>query len=298
MSRRLPPLAWLRAFEAAARRLSFTAAAEELGVTQSAISQQIRSLEQQLQVALFLRKPRSLSLSEAGRKLLPQVEEGLRLLTDAVAAYPTTRAGPGERLTITCNSAFASGWLAPNLPDFLAQHPEMSVTITTAMWPDEYHMAVSDLEIRFLLAKGAEADMELLSGEAVMPVCSPALAATFDSPSALWRGARLIYSQNLSVGWSTWASRQGITEPPGQAGLSLVSFLLAFDLARTGNGVALGARLVAGDLLRSGELVPALPGPDLVLEEAYFLRLNQPQKPAAQAFRTWIMERLQPLDSA
>ncbi|GAB5469679.1 MAG: transcriptional regulator GcvA [Rhodospirillales bacterium] len=293
MSGRLPPLAWLRSFEAAARHLSFTVAAEELGVTQSAISQQIRGLEQHLKVTLFLRKPRGLGLSEAGRNLLPQVEEGLRLLGEALAPYRSGR--DRRRLSLTCNSALATCWLARHLPDFSSRHPDLALSVTTALWPDEYLIAPSDVEIRFLADKTGDPALEFLSHEALFPACAPARAAALEDPARLWREATLIHSQGLSRGWSDWAAARGLSGPPGRAGLYLVSFVLGYELACQGNGVALASRLLAGGLLAEGRLADLSSGRDLPLSEAYYLRLSDPNNSQAQAFRAWLLERLAPL---
>ncbi|MGI9435393.1 MAG: LysR family transcriptional regulator, partial [Geminicoccaceae bacterium] len=147
MARALPPLTWFRSFEAAARHLSFTAAADELGLTQSAISQQVRSLEMRLGVELFQRQHRGLSLTDDGRKLQPRVGSALDSLAQATASYEigSTR----DLLTIATSISVAQWIIAPHLKDFLADHTGLRVRMLSTIWPDDFKALPADVEVRF-----------------------------------------------------------------------------------------------------------------------------------------------------
>jgi len=183
--RRLPPLSALRAFEAAARRLSFKDAADELGLTPTAISHHVRLLEDHCGVKLFRRRPRPLALTPAGEKLLP----GLRSGFDAFAAALSSIGGSenGAPLRITSTNAFASRWLAPRLGGWRASHPDVPLSVIGTdriVGPDE-----ADLAIRYARAPPPRSERELFR-DRHYPVCSPGLLAgggPVASPSNLAR---------------------------------------------------------------------------------------------------------------
>ena len=134
----LPPLNWLRAFEASARLLSFTAAASELNMTQSAVSQQIKSLEQHVGRPLFLRFPRAIQLTDTGHAYLPVVQEAFSTLVTGTRMV--TGGDRGQVLTVQSNLAFSVFWLAPRLGSLLDKHPWLKLNITTATWEPEGHI--------------------------------------------------------------------------------------------------------------------------------------------------------------
>ena len=135
MAKSLPPLTWFRSFEAAARNLSFTAAAEEIGLTQSAVSQQVKSLELRLRVPLFVRQARGLMLTDDGRRLLPEISAALDALAGAANRF---EAGPVENLLTVATSVSVAQWvIAPRLPDFTARHPNIRLRLLSAIWPDD-----------------------------------------------------------------------------------------------------------------------------------------------------------------
>src|SRR5690554_3512253 len=143
----LPHLAWLRAFEATARHMSFTLAAQELGLTQSAVSQHVRNLELFLGRDLFIRRTRALDLTEAGGNYLPTVREAFDMLTQGTrSVFGDTRS---NSLIVQCNLGFALFWLTPRLQDFQTQHPGIALNIVTPIWDPERNTDTSALEIRF-----------------------------------------------------------------------------------------------------------------------------------------------------
>ena len=143
----LPPLSWFRAFECAARHLSFTLAAQELNLTQSAISQHIRSLEHRFGCALFIRKHRGIALTDQGRRLLPEVANAINILRSASETLET----PADKrlLTISVSTSLAQWYLAPRLKNFAANHPDLGLRIISKVWPDEFTGSNADVEIRF-----------------------------------------------------------------------------------------------------------------------------------------------------
>ena len=174
MAKSLPPLTWFRSFEAAARHLSFTAAAEEIGMTQSAVSQQVKSLEMRLRVPLFVRQPRGLALTDHGRRLLPEVGAPLEALAAATARF---EAGPGTDLLTVATSVSVAQWvIAPHLPDFTARHPEIRARFLSAIWPDDFQSARADVEIRFGSLKQVGSDAELLLPNRLVALKSPGLS--------------------------------------------------------------------------------------------------------------------------
>ncbi len=274
MSKSLPPLTWFRSFEAAARTLSFTAAAEEIGLTQSAVSQQVKSLELRLGVPLFVRRPRGLALTDDGRKLLPQVGKALETLA---AAAETLEAGPKRNLLTVATSVSVAQWLiSPNLPAFAASHPECRIRLLSAVWPDDFHTARADVEIRFGSQKQVGKDAEMLLPNDLIAVKSPTLHGTPDT-------LPLIETVGTSAGWRNWRFDTGGSRQPS---LYSDTFGMALQMAAHGNGAALVSRLITGHAIATGLVARAHPG-SIPSQEGYFLSVRE-DIPSAAAFRTWL----------
>ena len=290
MARPLPPLNWFRAFECAARHLSFTGAAEELNLTQSAVSQNVRALETRLGKVLFQRKARGLALTDAGRQLLPYVSGALSDLSQGTAIFDPLRSD--EVLTIACSTSFSLLWLAPRLAAFRQAEPSLDIRITSTLWPDDYLHSQADVQIRFgseeLVGEGA---LRLVK-DSVGPFCAPGLAEDPMTWSKLSAGP-LIQTVGTSDTWQTWARDAGLAPPPGIA-LSVDSFGMALALAQSGVGVALGSRFLGMALVRKGllaiPLVDAAPAID-----TYFIALREgfPKNHFAQIFRDWIFAEIE-----
>lgn len=276
MTRALPPLGWFRAFEAAARRLSFTAAAEELGLTQSAISQQVRLLEDRLEVVLFQRKPRGLAITDDGRRLLPKVTAALGQLAEATAEFET---GSSERLLTVAASVSVLQWIiAPRLAEFAALHPDVRIRLLSTVWPDDFRAPLADVEIRFgseaLVGQGAER----LLPDTLIAVADPSLAQG-------WHDAPLIETVGTSGAWQDWAraAMPGFAPAPT---LFVDSYGAALDLAVNGAGVALCSSLLSAGPLREERLVQVHPAA-LFGKEGYFLA-QRSEKDSAVAFAGWV----------
>lgn len=282
MNPRLPPLAWFRAFEAAARCLSFTGAAAELGLTQSAISQHVRSLELRFGVALFERKPRGLALSDEGRRMLPEVSRAIGVLAAVSSSYEHRPVG--QAITVATSVSFAQWYLAPGLADFRAAHPDLSVRLINTTWPDEYHRPIADVEIRF----GAEAfvgkSATRLEPDGLIVVAAPSLKATPDSLGQ----HPLIEAVGTSDGWSYWANTTEI-EMPKKPDLLVDSHGLAVDLSRQGAGIALTSALIAAPCLAQGTL-QQLDLPSVPANDGYFLAVGAAEKEDALIFASWIQD--------
>lgn len=290
LSRRLPPLGWLRAFEAAARHGSFVAAADELGVTPSAISQQVRSLEQHLGRLLFHRLPRGLRLAEGGQSYLPLLSNILERLAAGTEEIFGRRAG--GRLVIRATVAFAALWLAPRLARFRAAHPGIELRLTSSIWSAEFPDPGIDLEIRFGTGDWPGLAAERLTWDHVFPVCSAALAAgppRLAQPRELTRHT-LLHTIGFREGWPQWleaAGAGGRVDP--HAGPEFDTAVMAIDLALRGAGVAMGRSCFVDHLLRSGRLVAPF-RLRLATEEAFYLAApaGQADTEAARAFRGWL----------
>ena len=282
----LPPLVWLRAFEAAARHLSFTDAAIELNLTQAAVSKHVKSLELHLRQPLFIRGPRSLQISKSGEAYLPKVRDAFeRLSVGTREVFGGRRA---QELTLRCAVSFAVNWLAPHLPDFLAKHPGMDIKIISSVWNAEPAPDVYDLDIQYGTGKWRGMQSHRLSWETITPLCAPSIARQLNRPDDL-ETHRLIHVLGYQEGWGTWLQAAGAKSVnPGQ-GLKFDTSLMAFELASQGGGVALGRHSLSSRARAAGRLVAPF---DLhvPIDEAFYLL--QPREsdihPDASLFIEWL----------
>ncbi|MEQ3710127.1 MAG: LysR family transcriptional regulator [Tateyamaria sp.] len=278
MAKSLPPLTWFRAFEAAARQLSFTAAAQELGMTQSAVSQHVKALETRLGVTLFLRRARGLSLTDEGRTLLPQVGSALETLADAARGF---EAGPSKNLLTIASSVSVAEWvIAPHLAEFKARMPDLRLRFVGTIWPDDYKTVRADVEIPFGSRSQVGRAGVMLEPGGLIALKAPVLQGPLED-------LPLIESVGTSDGWSKWREVVG---PVLQPEIFVDSYGAALHMAAQGNGVALVSALLAQNALSSGQLVRASTA-SLQSTEGYFLRIT-PDVPGAEAFRDWLLERL------
>lgn len=251
----LPPLTWFRSFESAARQLSFTAAAHELGLTQSAISQQVRLLELKFGCVLFLRKSRGLELTDEGRRLLPMVSQAIGTLKAAAENFD--RGTSTNALTIATSVSIAQWYIVPNLKRFHEANPGISVRMMTKVWPDEFLGTGVDVEIRFDSLKSLKKNSRILGLNQVVLVASPQLTR-YSSPDALNSEAILEFPLIQAVGtadtWQTWADNNQINKRIAPEFL-VDSHGLAIDLARSGTGIALTSSTIAAPCLNDGSLV-------------------------------------------
>ncbi len=285
MQKSLPPLGWLRTFEAAARHLSFTGAARDLNMTQSAVSQQIKSLEGHLGQPLFLRRPKALELTEAGITYLPVVREAFRTLVRGTQAVTGAQQ---NAVQVQCNISFAVNWLAPRLPAFQAKHPDVQLNIFTELWEPREMAEGAAVEIRFSLRPADTVRTELLRQEYYYPVCAPGFPVTLDT----LQEQPLFDCSNLLSNWPSWAEEQGLTlEKP--AITYATTYLFCLSAAMAGGGLCLAHDAIALRLIEQGLLVAPFDH-RAPMPEAYYLLLSPQaeETPGAVAFANWIRREI------
>jgi LysR family glycine cleavage system transcriptional activator len=294
MARRLPPLNSLRAFEAAARHLSFTRAAEELHVTPAAISHQIKALEAHLGVKLFRRLNRAVLLTDAGQACVSGLSEAFDRMAAALERLRAREcAGP---LTVSTSPAFAAKWLVPRLERFQERCPEVDVRVSAAMRLVDFAREDVDVAIRYGPGRYPGLLAELLLTNEVVPVCAPALLG---SPRPLrvpqdLRHHTLLHddtptSDGAYPNWAMWLRAAGVEGVDASRGPRFDYAGLAFEAAAVGRGVALALSTIAAGDLAAGRLVRpfavAVPTPF-----AYFMVCPEAlaARPKVEAFRCWL----------
>ncbi|MGY0218722.1 LysR substrate-binding domain-containing protein [Endozoicomonadaceae bacterium StTr2] len=288
MKKRLPPLNWLRSFEASARSLSFTHAAGELNLTQAAVSQQVKGLEAQLGVALFTRLPRGLALTEAGLAYLPVVHEAIGRL--AVATEELFGQGRDRLLTVRVNLVFFTTWLAPRMARFRQQFPDIGIRFTSNIWAADQDRE-ADLDIRYGKGSWPELKADRLTYDELFPVCSPGLAAVMpDSPAGL-SDHTLLHVIGYEEGWGYWFKQTGYSFEEKTPGLQFDTLITALEIARYGQGLALGRTSLVKGMIGSGELVAPF-SERVKTSEAFYLTYPSHQylHPKAEVFRRWLLQ--------
>lgn len=260
----LPTLDFLKGFDAAARHLSFTRAAEEMFLTQSALSRQIKSLEEEIGVALFERRPRELKLTPAGEALQRTAHAVLAEVEQAVVALRAR--GAVQRLTISTTVAFASLWLIPRLPRFRAAHPNVEVFVSAENRVIDLERGRVDFVVRYTADEQAPPGAVRLFGERLFPVASPRLAKTrppLRRPQDLSRHVLLHLEDPLGrvpwVNWPTWFASNGVAELTPAGNLRFSQYDLLVQAALDGQGVALGRSPLIDHWLAAGKLVAPFP---------------------------------------
>jgi LysR family glycine cleavage system transcriptional activator len=275
-SRPLPSLDFFKGFEAAARHLSFTRAAEELFVTQSAISRQIQALEEQLGVELFVRRNRGLALTPAGEQMFRAAASALRTLWDM--AERIAPAGAQRLVTVTSSMAFCSLWLIPRLSAFRRIHPDVDVRISANNQVLDLDRERIDLAIRYCPLAGAPVGSMRMFGEEIVPVCSRALLKDRSRPlksAADLRNHVLLHFDDPErsipwLAWSVWLESAGLADLRPAGSLRFSHYDQVINAALSGQGVALGRRPLIRGFVADGTLVTPFPvGP--VTDRAYFI---------------------------
>lgn len=287
MPRRLPPAQALHAFEAAARHMSFTEAARELGITQAAVSQRIKLLEHRLGQRLFLRHARGLELTEAGRAFVPAAHEAFeRLATGLAEAFGPARDAP---LTLRTTPGFAAYWLGRRLRGFQQRHPDISLRLTTAVWPTDFDLEAVDMEVRYGRGDWDGVECLRLTREWLTPVCSPGVAPAVTSPEAL-AGRTLLHAVGFEIGWPQWLARAGTPAVLDETTALLCdNMAVVTELAVHGAGIGLGRSGFVEALLDEGRLVAPF-GLRLETDEAFFLvrAAARSPRPGARRFWSWM----------
>src|SRR5215471_1514243 len=291
MAERLPPLNALRCFEVAARHLSFTKAAAELNVTHSAVSHQIKALEEWLGSPLFRRVNRGLVLTDAGQAYLKPVRDSFERLGEATRRLRVReRTGP---LTVSIMPSFAAKWLVPRLRRFRERHPDIDVRISASSQLTDFAREDVDICIRYGRGVWPDVDIELLMRESMFPVASPRLIegpVPLKVPTDLCHHT-LISDYDWRVDfWQLWLEAAGVSRFAAKHSLSFNYSTLMLQAAIDGLGVALSQNVLVGDDLAAGRLIRLF---DYMLPSdfGYYLVLPEGtvQRPKVAAFREWLL---------
>jgi LysR family glycine cleavage system transcriptional activator len=285
----LPTLTWLRAFEAAARTSSFTAAAAELNLTSGAISYQIRALEGHLGFALFERLPRGVKLTPMGVAYLPPVRKAFEELADSTVGL----FGGSERLQIIVHApvSLAALWLAPKLPAFSRANPSIDVRLSSVIWDNAVLDEATDLEIRYGAGHWHGYRSEALLNQNIVAVCSPTLAQAARGGLAELLPRHLIHIMGYENHWLKVRQALEFASEPASAGLTVDTTIAALELAATGAGVALAHGIFLDAYFATGRLVMAL-AEEFADDNSYFV--ITPERPQrirreVQLFRDWLV---------
>jgi LysR family glycine cleavage system transcriptional activator len=297
MNRRLPPLNGLRAFEAAARHLSFKKAAEELHVTPAAISQQVRALEDYCGVELFHRVTRAIKLTEAGHAALPALRDGFDKLAEGAEAMCIK--GHGGILTVSVAPSFGAKWLVPRLDRFRTSHPDYDLRLDATDALANFSGDGVDVALRYGRGVYRNLKSECLMSEVAFPVCSPRLieqGPPLRLPEDL-RHQTLLHVQwkmedDVAPNWRMWLRAAGVSGVDPDRGPRFTVENMAIEAAIAGQGVALVSGALVADDIRTGRLIRPLPR-SVSEATAFCYYLVYPETkagdPRVMAFRDWIL---------
>ena len=296
----MPPLDLLVGFEAAARHLSFTKAGDELYLTQSAVSRQIKELEDQLGVALFQRRHRALALTEAGQQFYAAAAQVIGTMRTATERL-RTQAGRRRPLAVTTTHSFAALWLIPRLAGFTREHPGVDVRITADTRVQDLERDGLDVALRHGPSALAGPNAIRLFGEKVFPVCSPKLLkkTPLAKPGDLRNHILLHYDdpdvRHPWLHWKTWLEVERIADLRPAGTLSFSGYEQIIPAAVAGHGVALGRSPLVQDLLESGELVAPFKS-QADPARAYFaiVAKSAATRPEVTAFVEWLKTEARP----
>jgi LysR family glycine cleavage system transcriptional activator len=298
--RRLPSLDTLRAFESAARHLNFTKAANELHVTQSALSQRIGALEDELGFPLFVRRGRQIELTPRGGVLAAAMGRAMSEITRAFAGLEEVEAA--RTLVISVLPSFATRWLMPRMMRFHAQHPDLEVQVNAEGRLIDLTTSEADLAVRFGTGRYPGHHVDFVMDDYVLPVAQPALLASLKAsdPNKLDAAALaklpLIYDSTVErdasgTDWRSWFEHAGIADPPRPTGLRFSQADLMVQAAAQGQGIALARYSLVHDDLLTSRLVPVLKDAMMRARYDYYLVClpEKVERPAVVAFRNWVL---------
>jgi LysR family glycine cleavage system transcriptional activator len=289
MKRRLPSLNALRAFEAAASHLSFTRAADELAVTQGAVSHQVKALERQLGLPLFHRQNQRLTLTSTGQAYLPVVRDAFDRL--AAGTEQLLAAEQSKRLTISVSPNFAANWLVPRIGQFVEQHPDIDLRINAALHHVDFAREDVDMAVRHGDGHWPGLHVVRLCREELFPVCSPKLLEgrhTLRAPADLLHHTLLHWDDRRD--WQKWLDAAGVAAADLARGVVFNQASMAIRAAVDGQGVTLARTALVALLLLEGRLVRPFP---LALPVSYAYYVVCPEATAARPkiarMRAWLL---------
>lgn len=286
----LPPLRLLTVFEAVLRSGGIQRAAADLNVTQPAVSQSLKTLEDHVGARLFDRTTRPVTLTDAGRILRDGVSQGLERITEAVERVRALGEAQGASVTIACSVGTATYWLMPRLAEFYAEHPTIAVNVSTTIGSPAFQPGV-DLNIRYGLGDWKDGHAIRLFDEQVRPVCSPKLAASLSEAGGLAQATLLhvVSEDRMWLTWKEYFERRGLPENR-TLGRYFTNYVQATQAALSGQGIMLGWESNTGDFVREGRL-NAVDAPLLTAEAFYLIEpLNREPTQASAILRRWLLE--------
>ena len=305
--RRLPPLNSIRAFEATARHLSFSKAANELNVTAGAVSQQVKVLEDYLNLKLFKRKNRMILLTDEAQICLPLLSEGLDKIAQGIS---TIRDQSDDKpLTITASTTFASRWLLPRLTGFHKEFPGIDVRIEASNLLADLVNDDIDVGIRFGDGNYPNLQTDHLFSQSVIPVCHPSflegehkieVPEDLKHHTLLHPGNDSFYlNDNTNIDWEMWFATVGVTDVDLKHGLHYEQYSLLIEAAIAGQGIALVGDTVVNDEIKAGRLIKLFEDTEIPLSFSYHFACsnNKAHLPRVKAFRQWLLGEVEKLES-
>ncbi|GMG86149.1 transcriptional regulator GcvA [Biformimicrobium ophioploci] len=294
MAKKIPPLNALRSFEAAARHCSFRDAADELCVSHSAISHQVKLLERYLGLELFLRKARSVELTRSGKLYYPILREAFEKISEGTESLLAPRRP--KVLTLQLYSTFAIRWMIPRLSDFQRAHPDVSVRLTMSQIDVDFDHGEVDACIRVGRSGGKNLDHLLLFSNQLFPVCSPRTLEQhrLEKPEDLAQ-APILQVYPSEEDWPAWLEGSGVQGVQPTAGLQFDSYDHALSAAMQGVGVALAMQPFVSRELSSGLLVEPFPAHRVDNPNRWYFvtRKDKAQQPKIQKFRDWLQSAIE-----
>lgn len=286
------PLRSIAVFHAVARAGSLTRAAQELGVTPSAVSQQVSALEVQLGTALLTRQGRRIALTEAGQRYLEMIAPHVERIAEATRYVRGSLSSAS--LILRATPSFATKWLLPRLPGFLAAHPEIELRVDATNEPTDFAREGVDLEVRHGEGNWPGLVVEPVAEECFLPVCAPALAAAGSLLAEELGAHRLIHSVKSQVKWADWFAAAGTPLPAGRRVLFDRSHM-SVDAAIAGMGIALESTLMMGDALREGRLCCPVAAPPAIHRRTQWLvcPADRLRRRRVRAFAEWLRAEAQ-----
>lgn len=281
-------LNWLRSFEAAARHLSFTAAAQELGLTQTAISQHIKALEQKLAQQLFIRRAKSLRLTPIGEAYLPSVRDGLNTISLSTRGL----FGPDLASHVVIRASMACiVWLSSQLETLNQKHPQIGVQFVTSIWPEATKQQVADLDIVLAPQKHAGAHLEKLSDESIVPIFGLKEAASIRGIQDLEQRDR-IHILGFDDHWARYMAAFDIRQSTGITRHVVDTSVTAIEMVQAGVGSAMLIERFATQAIQTGRDI-AIVGAPVPLGQSHFIARNdatQGQRPEIEAVIAWLKQ--------
>lgn len=282
-------LNWLRSFEAAARLLSFTGASHEIGVTQTAVSQHIKALEARLGDKLFIRRPKSLKLTDMGKAYLVSVRAAL----DTIEMSTTGLFGPRQHSTIVVRASMAFiVWLSPKLGAFQRDHPDVAIKLVTAIWKGSADQQLVDIDIVLAPQERAKPHLQKLSDELIVPVCGVKAASTIHTPQDLLR-QKPIHILGFDDHWARYLAAYALAPEMSSMRLMSDTSVVAIEMAAAELGCAMVIERFARQATSSGRAIRIV-GDPVSLGQSHYLARSEPsanQQPGVEAFETWVREQ-------